>query len=194
MGFLSVLSTAHKWIAERAGSGDIVIDATAGGGVDTLALAQLVGANGTVYAFDIQQEALDRTAKRLEPFIEQQHITRPKLVLDSHSSMADYIPHIEHGKIAAIMFNLGYLPGGNETVITEPASTIAALQASLQLLRRGGIITCMLYPGHEGGLEEAQAVESWAAALPTDQAQAVIYRQLQRANSPYLIAIERRNA
>jgi len=192
MGFLSVLSTAHKWISERVHSGEIAIDATAGGGVDTLALLQLVGPKGTVYAFDIQQEALERTAERLEPYLLQQQIATPKLILDSHANMKRHIPEDEIGKVAAVMFNLGYLPGGNEAVITEPASTIAALESSLGLLRRGGIITCMLYPGHAGGSEEAREVENWASALPTDRAQAVIYRQLQRANSPYLIAIERR--
>ncbi|MCA0757458.1 SAM-dependent methyltransferase [Paenibacillus sp. N4] len=197
MGFLSVLSMAHKWIAERTAPGDTVIDATAGGGVDTLALAGIAGANGTVYAFDIQQEALDRTRARLDAAAREgkSGLAGVKLVLRNHAHMAEAVDADAAGRISAVMFNLGYLPGGgDQSVITEPSSTLAALQASLTLLRPGGIITCVLYPGHPGGAEEAAAVEAFAAALPQKQAQAVIYRQLQRDTAPYLIAIEKRDA
>lgn len=38
--------------------GDTVIDATAGNGHDTVFLAQLVGRQGRVWAFDVQSSAL----------------------------------------------------------------------------------------------------------------------------------------
>ncbi|NIK76256.1 putative methyltransferase [Paenibacillus castaneae] len=193
MGFLSVLSMAHKWIAERTAPGDLVIDATAGGGVDTLALAELVGPNGYVYAFDIQQEALDRTSERLEPLAAANKLPKMTLLLENHARMAEAVEPALIGHASAIMFNLGYLPGSDDlTVITEPASTIAALNAALTLLRPGGIITCVLYPGHPGGAEEASAVEAWAAQLPQTAAQAVLYRQSQRPAAPYLVALEKR--
>ncbi|WP_337099810.1 class I SAM-dependent methyltransferase [Paenibacillus sp. YIM B09110] len=195
MGFLSVLSMAHKWIAERASAGEIVIDATAGGGVDTLALAELVGQGGTVYAFDIQQEALDRTNQRLSPLADNGKKPDVRLLLENHSRMAEAVDPEAAGEVAAVMFNLGYLPGGGDhAVITEPASTLAALDAALSLLRPGGIVTCVLYPGHPGGAEEAAAVENWAAQLPQTLAQTVIYRQLQRGTAPYLIAAEKRRS
>ncbi|WP_028612095.1 tRNA (mnm(5)s(2)U34)-methyltransferase [Paenibacillus harenae] len=193
MGFLSVLGIAHKWIAERTSPGDIVIDATAGGGVDTLALAKLVGPKGKVYAFDIQQEALDRTSARFAAYADAAALPEVKLLLQSHSGMADAVEQDAIGRTAAVMFNLGYLPGGGDlSVITEPASTIAALNAAVTLLRPGGIVTCVLYPGHPGGAEEAAAVEAWAANLPQTLAQAVIYRQPQRPTAPYLVAAEKR--
>ncbi|OBR66390.1 SAM-dependent methyltransferase [Paenibacillus oryzae] len=192
MGFLSVLSQAHKWIGERVSPGDAVIDATAGGGVDSLFLAGLAGPSGTLYAFDIQKEALERTKLRLEELKQQGKLPALHLMLDSHAAMLDKIDPLRHGKIAAVMFNLGYLPGGDETVITEPEGTILALNAALELLRPGGIITCVLYPGHPGGEQEALAVEDWAAALPQMKAQAVLYRQPQRSAAPYLLAIEKR--
>lgn len=192
MGFLSMLSMAHKWIAERTAPGDIVIDATAGGGVDTLALATLVGPKGTVYAFDIQQEALDRTEARLSA-LDVDKRPSVKLLLESHANMAKVVAPDVIGKASAVMFNLGYLPGSSDlTIITEPASTIAALDAAMLLLRPGGIVTCVLYPGHSGGSDEAAAVEIWAAGLPQAAAQTVIYRQLQRSAAPYLVAIEKR--
>ncbi|WP_042164199.1 class I SAM-dependent methyltransferase [Paenibacillus gorillae] len=192
MGFLSVLSMAHKWIGERTSSGDIVIDATAGGGVDTLALASLVGSGGTVYAFDIQQEALDRTQERLAALEPEGRLPRLRLLLQSHAEMAAAVDDDAHGKVAAVMFNLGYLPGGDESVITQPETTINALDAALSLLRPGGIVTCVLYPGHPGGELEAAAVEAWASQLPGSLAAAVVYRQPQRTTAPYLVAVERR--
>ncbi|CAM4468766.1 putative methyltransferase [Paenibacillus endophyticus] len=193
MGFLSVLSMAHKWIAERTLPGDIVIDATAGGGVDTLMLAELVGPKGTVYAFDIQQEALDRTQERLSSSASADKLPNVKLLLESHAGMAYAVDGKAIGQVATVMFNLGYLPGSSDlTVITEPASTLLALEGAIRLLRPGGIITCVLYPGHPGGADEANSVEQWAAQLPQHSAQTVIYRQLQRASAPYLIAIEKR--
>ncbi|MDQ8736072.1 class I SAM-dependent methyltransferase [Paenibacillus sp. LHD-38] len=195
MGFLSVLSMAHKWIAERTTPGDIVIDATAGGGVDTLMLAELVGSKGTVYAFDIQQEALDRTHERLSSLAEENKLPEMRLMLESHARMAEAVDRSAIGQVSTVMFNLGYLPGSSDlTIITETASTLAALDAAISLLRPGGIVTCVLYPGHPGGAEEAACVENWAAQLPQVLAQAVIYRQLQRATAPYLIAIEKRQA
>ncbi|MBD2867701.1 class I SAM-dependent methyltransferase [Paenibacillus arenilitoris] len=193
MGFLSVLSMAHKWIAEHAFPGDTVIDATAGGGVDTLLLAKLVGPKGTVYAFDIQQEALDRTSERLTAAAEDAALSEVKLMLESHANMAEAVDPGVAGRAAAVTFNLGYLPGGgDQSVITEPASTLAALDAALALLRPGGIVTCVLYPGHPGGAEEASAVEAWAAGLPQGLGQAVVYRQPQRPEAPYLVAVEKR--
>lgn len=192
MGFLSILSMAHKWIAERVQPGDTVIDATAGGGVDTLALAELVGPRGMVHAFDIQQEALDRTRERLSSYTYQEKLPEVKLHLASHAHMAEAVGPTAAGKVAAVMFNLGYLPGGDESVITVPASTLAALDAALSLLRRGGIVTVALYPGHPGGANEAAIVEGWAAALPGAMYAAVLYRQPQRDTAPYLIAVEKR--
>ncbi|MFF2888987.1 class I SAM-dependent methyltransferase [Paenibacillus sp. NPDC057967] len=189
MGFLSVLSMAHKWTSERAGSGDAVIDATAGGGVDTLALAELVGSKGIVYAFDIQQSALDRTRERLEA---AGGLPQVQLLLQDHAGMANAVAPEHVGQIAAIMFNLGYLPGSDQSIVTQPESTIEALQAAMGLLRPGGILTCVLYPGHPGGDLEAAAVDEWTAGLPQSLGQAVLYRQPQRSAAPYLIAVEKR--
>lgn len=192
MGFLSVLSMAHKWIAERTLPGDIVIDATAGGGTDSLTLAQLVGANGQLYAFDIQQDALDRTSERLDSSVQKKQLPRVKLLLDNHARMAKAIDPSVHGAVAAIMFNLGYLPGGDETLITQSPTTIAALNAALTLLRPGGIVTCVLYPGHPGGADEAANVEAWAAQLSGSAYTTVLYRRTQRPAAPYLIAVEKK--
>jgi predicted methyltransferase len=188
MGFYSVLTMAQRWVSERVERGETVIDATAGGGVDTLMLARLVGEKGYVLSFDIQEEALDKTARRLASCEEQDKLATVKLIKDSHANMSSYT----NASVSAIMFNLGYFPGGDERIITQSTSTLQALEQGLTLLRPGGIITCTLYPGHEGGDCEAQLVEQWASALPHELAHCVLYRQPQRPHAPYLIGIERK--
>ncbi|MFC4304912.1 tRNA (mnm(5)s(2)U34)-methyltransferase [Cohnella boryungensis] len=192
MGFLSVLSQAHRWVKERVGHGDHVVDATAGNGSDTLFLARAVGPGGRVYAFDVQAEALDSTANRLAQEREPETLAPVELLLAGHETMESRLPRVAHGRIAAVMFNLGYLPGASSSLITKPETTIAALEGALRLLRGGGALTVVVYPGHEGGQAEAEAVEAWAASLPQSIAQAVLYRFPQKPASPYLIALSKK--
>ncbi|WP_340007404.1 class I SAM-dependent methyltransferase [Paenibacillus sp. FSL K6-0276] len=195
MGFMSVLSFAHKLISERLTLGDRAIDATVGTGADTLFLAKTTGTRGEVYGFDIQSAALKLAGERLRNAREETpSLSAVTLLERSHAEMAEAVPAIWHGTVGAIMFNLGYLPSGDadKNIITQPDSTIAALEASLQLLRPGGIITAVLYPGHEGGDLEAAAVQSWAAAVSPQLAQSIVYRQLQRNDAPYVIALEKK--
>ncbi|MEF2966959.1 class I SAM-dependent methyltransferase [Paenibacillus sp. M1] len=194
MGFLSVLSLAHKLIGERLGPGDTAVDATAGTGADTLFLARTCGHRGRVFAFDIQAEALNLTRARLEQDTAADKLAAVTLLHRSHEEMEAALPADLHGKLGAVMFNLGFLPaeGADPAVITQTSSTISALEAALRLLRPRGVLTAVLYPGHPGGDAEAAAVEAWAAALPQAVGQAVLYRQPQKPASPYLIAVEKK--
>lgn len=193
MGFLSVLSYAQQLIASRVQPGDTVVDATVGTGADTLFLAKAAGKRGLVYGFDIQQEALVLARHRLATLEASGGLAEVSLLLHSHAEMKQSIPEQHHGSVAAIMFNLGYLPteAADPAIITKTKSTIAALESAVYLLRPRGIITIVLYPGHPGGAEEAQAVSEWASSLPVSSGQSVVYRQLQRAASPYVIAFEK---
>ncbi|MGG1617462.1 class I SAM-dependent methyltransferase [Paenibacillus sp. NRS-1782] len=193
MGFLSVLSYAHQLVAARVQPGDAAIDATVGTGADTLFLAKAAGRRGRVYGFDIQQEALQLARRRLDED-ESPSLAEVSLLLQGHEQMREAVPDKLHGKVAAVMFNLGYLPseGADPSVITHTDSTLAALDAALYLLQPRGILTAVLYPGHAGGGEEAEAVLQWASALPVSSGQSIIYRQLQRATSPYVVAVEKK--
>ena len=53
---------AARYMEEILRPGDIAVDATMGNGKDTQFLCELVGETGRVYAFDVQEEALERTA------------------------------------------------------------------------------------------------------------------------------------
>src|SRR5690554_1830257 len=114
------LEQSHDIIRSVVREGDIVVDATAGNGYDTVFLANLVGKEGKVFSFDIQEEAIIRTKQNLE---KNKLCDRVVLINDSHASLDKYIDTT----IKAAMFNLGYLPGGDHTISTKPDSTIAAL-------------------------------------------------------------------
>jgi SAM-dependent methyltransferase len=186
MGFISVLGQAHEFVRQRLHPGDIAVDATAGNGVDTLFLAQRVGKRGHVYAFDIQQQALTNTRERLE---KAGVLANVILIHDSHARLLDHLPETVHGQVAAVMFNFGYLPGGDPSVITQIESSLSALKAALKVLKTGGIISAVLYRGHPGGEEEARAIYDFVSNLPSDRYEVYNYRPLNRRNAPELVAI-----
>ncbi len=148
----------HLLLQRFLSEGDRVIDATAGNGHDTVFLARQVGATGRVLAFDVQAAAISSSRRLVEAegLGERVHFFQK-----SHAGLAD---HAEAGTMAAILFNLGYLPGSDRSVITTAAETLRALEASLRVLRPGGWLCVVCYPGHEGGIDEASAVEAWMAS------------------------------
>lgn len=179
-----VLPFSKRLISETVLPGETVVDATAGNGNDTLFLAELVGENGRVFAFDIQQAALEATANRLAELND-----RAALVLDSHANVDRYVK----GRIGGAMFNLGYLPYSEDlSIITKPDSTIEAIDKLLGLLKKGGIITISVYDGHEGGAEERDALLAYVKSLHQADVHVARYELLnQRKNPPFLIAIEK---
>ena len=146
---------AHDIIRQAIRAGDTTIDATAGNGHDTTFLARQVGPTGAVFAFDVQPAALDRTRERLDAA----GLTNVTLLHRDHAEMSEIIPERHHGQVAAVMFNLGYLPGGDAIVTTRGDRTVTAIIAALKLLRPQGVLTVIAYVGHVGGLDEASAVE-----------------------------------
>ncbi len=141
----NALDISRKVIASRVHEGDICIDATAGRGNDTAYLCGLAGESGKIIAFDIQQEAIDSTAKLLE---EKGLSSRTKLILGSHTQMDSYA---EEGTVSCITFNFGWLPGGDHTVHTMKDTSIEAVKKALRLLKQGGLISMILYYGRDTG-------------------------------------------
>jgi len=153
---MRVTERAHEAVRAVVRPGDTVVDATVGNGHDALFLARLVGGSGLVIGFDVQNAALQATQERLARGGTGTGSLR--LVSGSHEKMAEAVK----GPVAAVMFNLGYLPGGDHALTTQSDSTVAALEQSLRLLRPGGVLSIVCYRGHPGGAEEAEAVCRWA--------------------------------
>ncbi len=157
--------------------GDTVVDATCGSGQDTVALARAVGAGGKVFAFDIQKKALLLTETRLH----SHGYTNVKLVMQSFAEMSGHIPA---NSAAAAVFNLGYLPGGDHSITTVADTTLAGLEAALRTVRPGGIVTVVLYDGHDEGREEKQRVLEWAEALDPGRYHAAFVSLINQQNHP----------
>lgn len=183
--FANVLEVARQLIRQRVQGHETVIDATMGNGNDTLFLAQLVKDQGKVIAYDIQEQAIAKTRERLQ---REGLADRVELLLASHEEMASLTV-----QAAAIMFNLGYLPGGDKQITTLPESTIRAIQSGLHVLRPGGIMTIMVYWGHPAGVLEKEAVEEFCQGLDQVSYLVLKYQYVnQRNHAPFLLAIERR--
>jgi predicted methyltransferase len=179
--------TAHNLVRQNLPQGSIAIDATLGNGHDTVFLAQSVGDNGQVYGFDVQIQAFQATMQRLR---QRDLLHRAMLIHASHASMDEHIPQKIHGQIQAIMFNLGYLPGADKSIITQTDSTLIAVNTACRLLATPGILTVLAYPGHAGGDEEALRLSEWCRQLDQRRFQAdIVLSQHDKPQAPRLFVI-----
>lgn len=184
MAFFRVLEYAHKLVEERIKQGDIAVDATCGNGHDIVFLAKLVCETGVVYGFDIQQQAIANTINRLE---ENDLTHRVKCIQEDHENIDKWIEY----PISAAMFNLGYLPGSDKTIKTEPTKTIQAIETLLKRLKVKGIITIVVYTEHDNGYEASQ-LENYLSALPQKIFSIIKYGFVNQIHHPpFLIAIEK---
>jgi SAM-dependent methyltransferase len=191
----SILDAAHQCASEGLSGGDLAIDATVGNGHDTLFLLRQVGASGRVIGVDIQADALSATRARVHD-ADAALLGRLRLVHDGHEAMRTHVEPADVGGVGAVMFNLGYLPGGDHAITTQPDTTVPALNAAFDLLRpEGGVLTVVAYPGHKGGAEETAAVAEWAADLPQEKGRAFWYQFANASGAPpRLLAVEKRVA
>lgn len=176
---------SHLFLRSFLRDGDTAVDATCGNGHDTLLLATLVGAGGHVYGFDIQQQAIAETGRRVAEGGLSERVT---LLQRGHEELAEHVT----GPLQVVLFNLGYRPGGDRTIITRPDTTGRALEQSLELLAPGGVVLVTVYPGHSGGADEQSTVEGLAAAL--DPRACHCWRMGQTnvsPTAPYLLLIQK---
>ncbi len=155
----NALGLSHDYARALVRPGDRVVDATCGNGGDTAFLALLVGPEGQVDGFDIQAAAIERTKDRLA---QAGLADRCRLHLASHDRLAEWV---EPG-VSCIMFNLGYLPGGDHAIGTRPATTLPAISQALDLVRIGGAVLISLYYGGDSGFDEHAAVLDYIRTIP----------------------------
>lgn len=170
--------------------GSTVIDATCGNGHDTLALAQMNPAK--LYAFDIQEDAICATTALLEANGYHKSITDGRFILRcaAHEEMDEYVA----SPVSAVLFNLGYLPGGDKEITTKAASTLNAVQAAMELLETDGVICITMYSGHASGKEEKAALLDFAETLDAKQWHtAYISMPNQKHHPPEILLITRKS-
>ena len=165
--------------------GDIAVDATMGNGHDTQMLCELVGESGHVYAFDVQEQAVANTRARLE---EAGLLGRATLFHCGHQEMAQHVPT----SVQSVIFNLGWLPGGDKRITTHWETTRAAISAALSLLVKGGVCTICAYPGHAAGDEERAALMAYLSALRPQEYNVLHHRFLNAgAGAPECFVVQR---
>lgn len=183
---MNAVDFSHYLLEKNLKKGDTAIDATSGNGHDSKFIANLIKEAGKLYSFDIQKKAVSKTKKLLaaENLLEQ-----VELINDDHSNLDQYIKK----EVAAVIFNLGYLPGGDKNIITKSKSTIAALEKSLILLKKKGIVILVIYSGHPGGEKEKEALLNYCSKLNYKKYNILNYKFLnQPGPPPEVIAIKKR--
>ncbi len=185
-----ILPFARQLLEKAVKPGDITIDATLGNGHDTLFLAQLVGDNGRVYGFDIQQEAIENTKEQLTTHELNDRVT---LFKQGHETVMSVIPPVHHGKITGAIFNLGYLPGGDKEIVTRPKTTILALNQILDMMAPEGILVLVIYHGHPEGAVERDYLIRYVETLDQNYVHVLRYQFMNQLNNPpFVIALEKR--
>lgn len=161
---------------------DIAVDCTCGNGYDTLWLASKCK---TVYSFDIQEDAIASTRELLS----QNAIENVVLIEDSHEKIKDYV----QGVPSVIVFNLGFLPGGEKTITTKRESSLAALKDALDILAIGGVLSITMYPGHEEGKLEQEEILCWAKELSSKEYHCVFANMLNQSDrAPQILWITKK--
>ena len=185
--YINKITEVNKIFLEKViQKGDVVIDATMGNGYDTVYLGNLVGDSGKVYAFDVQEEAIKSTIKKVE---RDNMTSRVELILDGHENMDKYV----EGEVSCVLFNLGYLPRADHNIITKPETTIKAIKHSLNLLKPHGVISIAIYTGHEGGMEEKNSVYEFVKNLDQNEFNVLESGFINQINNPpQLVLIEKK--
>lgn len=176
VGNISDLS--HYIIEKFVINKNIAIDGTLGNGYDTDFLASLFS---KVYSFDIQEVACDN-------YIDK-NIENVKVINDSHHLFKNYI----NEKVDCIMYNLGFLPGGNKEITTLHETSLASIKEGLDILNNGGIMTICIYRGHNEGKAEESCILEYLKNLPKNQFGVMVQSYLNRQDiSPLLVVIEKK--
>ncbi len=186
------LKLAHHYWSELVSLGDLVIDATCGNGQDTLFLAKIALSedSGTLFAIDIQPAAIESAKKNLIEQLPVPFFDRVKFILGSHATFPE---EIKPGTVKLIVYNLGYLPGGDKTRTTLTESTLKSIESALKLISNEGMISITCYPGHEEGKKEEDAILIYCATLDPHHWTCHHHRWINRNNAPSLLIIKKNN-
>lgn len=165
--------------------GDTVIDATVGAGHDTLFLAKLLAGSGMLYGYDIQEEAIQRSQKRLLDHLGPDGMQNIRLITCSHTELKAV-------QAKLIVYNLGYLPRSEKSLTTHLESTLESLKLAQTLIVPGGMISMMCYSGHEEGQREKKGLIDYASTLSKEEWSASLHERINHQSAPALLLISRK--
>src|SRR5690554_2854277 len=90
------------------------------------------------------------------------------LIHDGHENVEKHILTEHKGKISGAIFNLGYLPGSDKSIVTKPKTTLQAINSILAELNKEGILVLVVYHGHSEGKKEKEQLLQFVQSLPQD--------------------------
>lgn len=155
---ISHLSCAHALWSNIISPNDLVIDATLGNGHDALFLAKCLKGQGTLLGYDIQKKSIDASNELFSAHPELKSI-HTNFFLQSHEEIDASLPKL-------IVYNLGYLPGGDKSITTTTNTTKKSIEKAMTLVKEGGVISITSYPGHEEGKMELDLIISFFSTPP----------------------------
>jgi methylase of polypeptide subunit release factors len=172
---MSSILNLVKYLSSRyIDQNSIILDATCGNGHDTLFFAPNVK---KIYAFDIQEKAIDNAKERTKDF------NNIKYILDSHQNIDKYISQ----KLDLVIFNLGYLPNSDKKITTHFETTKDAFEKSLELLNSKKAIIITLYPGTIVGKDESDNLVTYLEQIDKNRADIFIHKLINKPNNPPFI-------
>ena len=160
----SHIKLAHSLWQEVVEMGDIVIDATCGNGFDSVKLAELAlsPSSGTLVCLDIQNQALINTRESILKF-NPLLIDRIHIINRNHRTFPEFI---NYNTVKLIVYNLGYLPGGDKNITTHLKDSIESIKNSLNLLKPLGMLSVTCYRFHgEAAVVESKEIETFLSYL-----------------------------
>ena len=156
----------------------IAVDMTVGKGNDSKYILETTGVE-RLYGFDIQKEAEDAAKKLIgedERFV---------FHLESHEKIDNYIKE----GLDLVVYNLGYLPGGDKEITTNYKSTIKSLEKTLGLMNPDGLIIITIYPGHPAGKLESERIEKFLNNLDSKKYAVMKLAYQNRPNNPPYVMV-----
>ena len=167
------------YIEKMIKEGSIVVDATVGNGNDTLKLSNAVGKSGKVYGFDIQKEAIESAKKQ------EYRYDNVIFFNESHEKIEKFVSE----KVDAVIFNLGYLPGGDHNISTKSETTLPAIEKSMSMLSPEGIVLLVIYRGGDTGFEESESVVKYLKNIDYRCFNVLFYNYINRPKNPPMVAV-----
>lgn len=173
-----ISNLAHFIINNFLENKSVAIDGTLGNGFDTDFLSDNFE---KVYSFEIQKESCEKYKERNKKNVE--------IINDSHHLFNNYVK----GSVDCIMYNLGFLPGGDKGITTMHTTSLESIQCGLDLLNSGGIMTICIYKGHDEGQIEESCILKYLSNLTKSKYGVMSHNYLNRSETaPLLVVIEKK--
>ena len=152
---VSLTALAHwLWASVLRPHEDTAIDATCGNGYDAAGIASILMGNEDLFLYhnseliciDIQEQACQATKERLSQILHPKTLADRVCILPmSHANLP--VPK-DPSSVGLVVYNLGYLPNSTDKELqTKIESTVSSIVDALLLIRVGGMVSVMTYPG-----------------------------------------------